>query len=199
MRNRLSRRAVVAMIGGASLLPLLPRASHALDVDQARTVIDQLIAEINGVINSGASESQMYGKFQAIFTRYADVNYIALSALGPAGRSATDAQKRAFVDAFTRYLAVKYGKRFREFIGGRVEVKSARAVKNFYEVTSVARLQGQSPFEVRWQVVERGGQVKFFNLIIEGVNMLAAERTEVGALLDSNGGNIDKMTAALPR
>jgi len=37
----------------------------------------------------------------------------------------------------------------------------------------------------------------FFNIIIEGINMLASERTEVGALLDANGGDMTKLIAAL--
>ena len=50
---------------------------------------------------------------------------------------------------------------------------------------------------MRWHVFAKGGRNRFFNIIIEGVNMLAAERTEIGALLDKNQGDIDKLTAAL--
>ena len=33
----------------------------------------------------------------------------------------------------------------------------------------------------------------FFNFIIEGVNMLLAERAEIGAMLDRNRGSIDDL------
>ena len=33
-----------------------------------------------------------------------------------------------------------------------------------------------------------------FNLVIEGVNMLTTERTEVGAMLDQAGGSVPKLT-----
>jgi len=33
----------------------------------------------------------------------------------------------------------------------------------------------------------------FFNLIIEGINMLLSERAEIGAMLDARGGNIDTL------
>ena len=48
---------------------------------------------------------------------------------------------------------------------------------------------------MRWQVSDKSGRNLFFNLIIEGVNMLSAERTEIGAMLDRRGGDI----AALAR
>ncbi|HQY43509.1 MAG TPA: ABC transporter substrate-binding protein [Paracoccaceae bacterium] len=197
MQSNLTRRSFTLLGVAGATVALLPKAAFALNVDQARALIDKLIGEINSVINSGKSESAMFKSFEAIFARYADENYIALSALGPAGRQASAGQKKAFVAAFKRYIAVKYGKRFREFIGGKIEVTDAKPLKNFFEVKSVAKLQGQSPFEVRWQVFDKSGKTRFFNIIIEGVNMLASERTEIGAMLDQQGGDIDKLIAAL--
>ena len=197
MSRNLSRRSFAALTASALAVAVLPSEAAALTVDESRALVDKLIGEINSVISSGRSEAAMIGDFEGIFTRYADGDYIALSALGPAGRQASEKQKKAFRAAFQRYIARKYGKRFREFIGGKIEVKDARPLKSFFEVVSVAKLQGQSPFEVRWHVFAKGGRNRFFNIIIEGVNMLAAERTEIGALLDKNQGDIDKLTAAL--
>lgn len=197
MPTDLTRRSFAALAASALVAATLARPAAALTVDQAKALVDTVTGEINKVINSGASPEAMYAAFQDIFTRYADVNYIALSALGPAGRTATPAQKAAFTKAFSRYLAVKYGKRFREFVGGQIEVTGAKPVKTFFEVQSVAKLQGQAPFDVRFQVFEKDGKQRFFNIVIEGVNMLSSERAEVGALLDKNGGNIDAMIAQL--
>lgn len=197
MHSNLSRRDFAALGFAAAALGLLGSPAAALTVEESRGLVDTLIGEINGVIASGQSEGAMLSSFEQIFTRYADVNYIALSALGPAGRGASAAQKQAFTKAYSHYIAVKYGKRFREFIGGKIEVTDAHAVKTFFEVISVAKLQGQSPFEVRWQIFDKSGQRKFFNIIIEGVNMLSAERSEIGSLLDKNGGDINKLITAL--
>ena len=197
MPTDLTRRSLAALAASALVAATLARPAAALTVDQAKALVDTVTGEINKVINSGASPEAMYAAFQDIFTRYADVNYIALSALGPAGRTATPAQKAAFTKAFSRYLAVKYGKRFREFVGGQIEVTGAKPVKTFFEVQSVAKLQGQAPFDVRFQVFEKDGKQRFFNIVIEGVNMLSSERAEIGALLDKNGGNIDAMIAQL--
>lgn len=197
MPNDLSRRSLLALSSAGLALAVLPLPAHAITVDQARSLIDKLVGEINSVINSGASESAMYPKFESIFARYADVSYIAKSALGPAGRAAGGAEIAAYTKAFQGYIARKYGRRFREFIGGQIVVQDAKPLKSYFEVVSQAKLKGQSPFEVRWHVVDRGGKSLFFNLIIEGVNMLAAERTEVGAMLDKAKGSIPALTKAL--
>ena len=201
MANDFTRRQVLSL-GAAGLVAGtvalgLPRGAWALDVGQARGLIDEVVGEVNRVISSGASEAAMLGKFEALFVRYADVPVIARSVLGPAGRGASAGQVAAFTKAFQGYISRKYGRRFREFIGGRIEVVDARPVKSYFEVISTAYLQGSAPFDLRWQVSDKSGRLLFFNIIIEGVNMLASERTEVGAILDQQGGDIDRLIAVL--
>ncbi|GAB1361879.1 ABC transporter substrate-binding protein [Rhodobacter sp.] len=191
----LSRRAFGLVLGGGLAAAALPAA--ALNTDQAKALIDKAVADINAVINSGKSESAMLPDFEKLFARYADVPTIARSALGVAAKSASAAQMKAFNKAFQVYISRKYGRRFREFIGGRIEVQEAHPLKSYFEVTSIAYLKGESPFEVRWHVSDKAGKSLFFNIIIEGVNMLASERTEIGAMLDKRRGDIDALIADL--
>jgi phospholipid transport system substrate-binding protein len=202
MENDLSRRRVLGrMICGAVAASVVSaaglRPAQALETDDARALIDKLLADINAIINSGGSESAMLGRFERLFPVYADVPVIARSALGPAARTASSAEVASFTEAFQGYIARKYGRRFREFIGGSIEVIGAKPVKSYTEVDSVARLQGEAPFDVRWHVSDKAGRPLFFNIIIEGVNMLASERTEIGALLDQSGGDIGTLVATL--
>ena len=191
-----TRRGFLAMMGAAVLVASAP-AAQALDTDQARALIQTSLDEVYEVINSGQPPAQMYGNFETIFARYADVPVIARSALGPAARQASDTQLAAYQQAFQGYIGRKYGKRFREFIGSRIEVTGARPVKSFFAVTSVAHLNGRSPMEVEWHVSDKSGQSKYFNIIIEGVNMLASERAEIGAMLARRNGDIAALTQDL--
>lgn len=188
----------IGLVGGAAALAL-PLSAAALTADQAGALVSRAVADVNSTINSGKSASAMYGDFERIFARYADVPAIARSALGPAARGASSAQLSAFTAAYQGYMARKYGARFREFIGGQIEVTGARALKSYYEVISVARLRGQAPFDLRWHVSDRSGKDLFFNIIIEGVNMLASERTEIGAMLDRRRGDINGLIEDLKR
>ena len=193
----LTRRAFGAGLAAGTGFLAFALPVRALTVDQARQLVDKLIADINATINSGKSEQAMFGDFEQIFVTYADVATIARSALGPASKQASAGQMSAFTKAYQGYISRKYGRRFREFIGGKIEVTDARPYKSYYEVISTASLQGESPFDLRWWVGDKSGRNLFFNIIIEGVNMLASEGTEIGALLDRNGGDIDKLIADL--
>lgn len=182
----------IGLVGGAAALAM-PLPAVALTVDQAKTLVGKAVGDVNATINSGKSEKAMFGDFERIFRNYADVPVIARSALGTAARSASAAQLSAFTKAYQGYIARKYGRRFREFIGGEISVTDARAVKSYFEVISMAKLRGEAPFDVRWHVSDKSGKNLFFNIIIEGVNMLASERAEIGALLDKRRGNIDAL------
>ena len=198
MTTALSRRLFLTTgLAAAAAFGAMP--AQAITVEAARRLIDKVVADINGVIGSGASEAKMLGEFEKLFARYADVPTIARSALGVAAREASDAQMKAFTKAFQGYIARKYGRRFREFIGGRIEVNDARPLKSYFEVISTAYLKGQSPFDLRWHVSDRAGKDLFFNIIIEGVNMLASERTEIGAILDRRKGSIDGLIEDLKK
>lgn len=191
--SQMSRRRFAAGFALGSVALALPLPLRALTVDEARGLVDRAVADINKVINSGKSETAMYGDFERIFSKYADVPVIARSALGVAAKSASAAQMSAFTRAFQGYISRKYGRRFREFIGGKIEVTGAQPVKSYYEVISVAYLQGEAPFDLRWHVSDKSGKNLFFNIIIEGVNMLASERAELGAMLDKRKGNLDAL------
>jgi phospholipid transport system substrate-binding protein len=197
-RTDCGRRAFLAGFGAAAGLVVLgARPAAAFGVGEARTLIDSVVRDVNGIIASGQSEPAMLRAFEALFVRYADVPTIARSALGPAARTASNAEVQAFTRAFQGYIARKYGRRFREFIGGQIEVTDARPLRSYFEVVSIARLRGQSPFDLRWHVSDRGGRPMFFNIIIEGINMLAAERTEIQAILERRRGSIAALTADL--
>jgi phospholipid transport system substrate-binding protein len=198
MQNNSSNRRnfLGSAVAGLGLLAL-PMPALALTESAARSLVDQVVADINQVIASGKSESAMLRDFERIFTRYADVPIMARYALGNDGRRASAAQMRNFTKAFQGYISRKYGRRFREFIGGRVEVEAARQIKNGYEIRSKAYLRGEAPFDVTFLVSDKSGKNLFYNIFIEGVNLLLTERTEIGAMLDRRGGNIDQLIADL--
>ncbi len=200
MPSNYTRRTTFSMIAAAAgWAAMVPQTALALTTASAKSLVDKLVGDINRIIDSGKSERAMYADFEKVFARYADVPTIARYALGVDSRRASKSQMREFTRVFQGYISRKYGKRFREFIGGRIEVNTARKVKSFYEVKTTAHLRGEAPFEVTFLVSNKSGKDKFFNMFIEGINMLLTERTEIGAMLDKRKGNIDAMIADLKK
>ena len=188
-----SRRVFLAL--GASSLIAGP--AFAITNGEATRLVNALVGEINTVIASGKSESAMIKDFEKIFGKYADVPTIARSALGPTARSTSAADLAAFTKSYRGYIARKYGKRFREFVGGAITVKKTVNRGKYFEVVSNVRLRGSSPFDISFRVSDRSGKDLFFDIIIEGISLLSSERVEIGALLDRRGGSVPRLTRDL--
>ncbi|MGR3634714.1 MAG: MlaC/ttg2D family ABC transporter substrate-binding protein [Shimia sp.] len=195
--SKVTRRSF--FLTSTAALAALAVPAFALTDAQAKSLIDRAVTDINKVIASGKPLNTMIRDFEKIFAKYADVNVIARSALGPDARGLSSSQSRAYTKAFQGYIARKYGKRFNEFVGGQIEVQGVRKVKSFHEVKALARLRGQSPFEVNFLVSDRSGSSKFFDMIIEGISLRLSEKSEIGAMLDKNRGDINGLIADLKK
>ncbi|MEM9583867.1 MAG: ABC transporter substrate-binding protein [Pseudomonadota bacterium] len=195
--NSLDRRLFLTGMSATAAFGAMP--ALALSGGQAEQLVKSAVNDINKIIASGKSQNAMLRDFDRVFGRYADVNIIALTTLGAARRSASQAEVRAYTSAFRGYFTRKYGRRFNEFVGGEISVKGSRKSKRNIEVLSTAKLRGRAPFNVNWLVSDRSGSPKIFNIIIEGVNTLTSERAEIGAMLDRRGGSVAKLTADLKR
>jgi len=192
-----TRRIFLGGIAASTALAAFPSAGFALTKAAAEKLISQLSDDIFKVINSGKSGNAMYRDFDRVLGKYAAINAIARTVLGPPWRSASAGQQRAYIKAFRGYLSRKYGKRFREFIGSEIKVVSAKKVKSGILVKSVVKFKGSAPFTVEWQVFERNGKQQMFDMYIEGISMIKSEREEVGSMLDKSGGKIDKLITRL--
>lgn len=195
-RPTFNRRAALSTVLAGAAVPFLPRPAHALTAGEAQALVESAVADVNRAISRG-SEAAVLRDLERIFRSYGDVPTIARSVLGPPARTATNAQMRAFTEAFQDYFTGKYGRRFREFIGGTIVVDSTRPVRSFFEVITTVTLSNGSPFELRWLVSDGSGRPAFFNMILEGVNLMISERTEIGAMLEARGGSIDALTQHL--
>lgn len=192
-----TRRGFLGLVAMGGVMAVTP--ARAMTADQASAAIQRSVDEVLSVINSGQPPAQLFAAFERIFTQRADIDAIARSALGPTARQMDAGSFAQFRQAMTGYIARKYGRRFQEFLGSRIEVGAARPLKSFWAVRSTAYLNGRSPMEVEWHVSDKTGQPRFFNLIIEGVNMLASEREEIGAMLARRRGDVGALIADLQR
>ncbi len=197
LSNTLNRRGFLAATAAAALIPA---TGQAATTDQAVALVNQIVTELLQVVRSSQTDAEALRQFENIFVKYGDVPVIARSVIGQPWRGMNGSQQSAFVTAFRGYLARKYGSQFREYRDASVQITNAvdRGNKGIV-VSSRMTYGGEPPIAVDWQVSDRSGQLKMFNLFIEGVSMLSTERSEVRAILEANGNNVDRLIADLNR
>ena len=194
----LGRRELLLGLAAAGALAAVGAPARAQATAQAQAFVASLSGELTQLVNSGRSDSQILSSFETILAKYADLTAIGASVLGPPWRSASSAQKQAFIKAFSHYLSRRYGKQFREYKNAQINVTGAKDGGRVGVLVSSQVLRpGQEAVNVDWQISSQSGAPKVVNLVIEGVSMLASERAEMGAMLDAAGGSLDKLIANL--
>ena len=171
--------------------------SYSLERLDAERLIRNISEKVNGVISSSSSQEEVIIELEEIFKKYADTDIMSLTSLGPARRRASEVQLDNFKSAFQRYFLNKYARRFRELQDGEISILSSRSVRSIVEVKTRIRLIDWAPFEVVWLVSDRSGEIKIFNIIIDGINLLSSERTEIGVMLENRNGDIDLLSRDL--
>lgn len=197
MPHHPDRRWVLAALSGAAVLAAAPRA-RALSADEARAFVAETVDELFAISRSSAPLAEQRRAFRALLERRMAIDAVARTCLGVAWRSATEAQRRAYLDAFRHYISVKYGSRFDDFRNAKLEILRARDFgSRGVVVESRGTLPNGESAIVEWGVTERDGRPVISNIVVEGVSLVASERELIGAMLDQKRGDLDALIAEL--
>lgn len=169
---------------------LFVEPAFATSKGKAIELVERLVSEISLMINSVETEMELTSTFERIVAKYADMNVISRSTLGPRARGATESELKTFKKAFQGYFARKYSKQFQGFSGRQIILKDTKNRGKFFEVGASIVVDGSSNIDVNFRVSDRSGEPRFFDIILEGISLLSSERVEIGALLDKRQGDI---------
>ena len=178
----------------ASIVP-----AFALTQGDATAHIEKTIGDIKALLRQPGTGESRAPQLQAIMEQRANVPLLARFSAGRAWREMNDAQKNDYGEAFSKYIAVTYSRRFDEY-SGDPDISVGRTIdagRKGILVQSPINVPNGEPIAVEWLVSDRGGRVEIVDLIIEGISMAATQREEIGAMLDKRGGDIDALIAHL--
>ena len=175
-----------------------PGSSRAAG-DPAAFIADLGSKAIN-VLTSTASESERERQFRVLFEQAFDLPTISRFVLGPAWRTATEAQRQEFTKLFENYVIHAYTVRFNAYAGQQLKVGSARPDGDSGAVvqSEIALPNGnQPPVKVDWRVGKTGDSYKITDVTVEGVSMALTERQEFASIIQRGGGQIDALLKLL--
>jgi hypothetical protein len=93
----MSRRGILVGTGGLLIGASLPSFALGLTEQSAVTFIRKVVVDVNIVINSNKSETEILADFEGIFADYSANSLIAKTALGAAGRKVSQNQLAAYI------------------------------------------------------------------------------------------------------
>ena len=194
---RFLRLLPILVLAGVIALPAAPRAAKAAD-DAAGFIAQTGNSVLKLTRDKTLSPDEYKRRLRTIALQDFDVPRIAQFVLGRYWRTASDAERQQFVQAFENYMVQVYATRFRQYSGAQFKVTAQRAEGNTAMVTTeIDRPGGQAPAKVVWQVNKSGNGYKITDVSIEGISQAVTYRQEFSSVIEQHDGRISALTEQL--
>lgn len=133
---------------------------------------------------------------RAILDRGFDVRMIGRTVLGRRWRDVTPEQRDAFLELFRDYIAKAYARRLGGFAGESLAVvRSVRVDDKITMVQTRFRSKLRPHMRIDWRVRNVAGRQRIVDVAVEGVSMVATQRSTFTPIMDSEG--VDGLLATL--
>ena len=182
------------------LLGLFVLLAVALPVqaEEPTPLIQRLGGEaIRLAASKDVSDEQRLDGFENLFKEGFDVPLVARIVLGRYWRVATVEQQDEYVSLFHRYIVGTYSARLNAYSGQTFEIVGEQPINDREVlVKSVIKEPGGPSLKVDWRVLNREGENRIVDVVVEGVSMAITHRSEFAAVI-SQTGNVETLLERL--
>lgn len=156
---------------------------------------------IENIINANIPQKEKDARFEKLFNNALDLKFIGQFVLGRYWRTASPAQREAFIDAYRELNIQTWSKRFDEFKGRKFIFQGTTPSNSANQVfvnTEVPMDQG-APAKVVWRVKQTGDSYKIVDIIIENVSLAITARNEYSAYIKKAPNGVDDLIKDLQK
>ena len=169
----------------------------ALAADPAIDFVDHLAHQIlDEVVSADKTKAEKEKLFREAFTSAVDLKGVGQFVLGTAWKRSDDAEREAFLNAFTDLTVKTWADRFDAYNGQQIVFQGTRnAERGQIYVDSV--IQDKQPVEVIWRLRPSKDSYKIVDIVVEGVSMASTYRNDYRAFLQQNNNSVPALTKEL--
>ncbi|WP_247878787.1 ABC transporter substrate-binding protein [Niveispirillum sp. SYP-B3756] len=203
-RSLLSGAAFMLMAGfGAAIMPVVATQPAQAQADQGAKAAADFVQSLGDkaiatLADSKVSKEQTKEIFRQLLNDNFDVATIGRFVLGRYWNTATEPQRKEYMDLFERMIVEVYAERFSQYAGESFKVSGAQPAgqRDAVVVSQVLRPNGP-PVNVAWRVRAKDGGYKIVDVVVENVSMSQTQRSEFASVIENNGGKFDALLEAL--
>lgn len=178
-------------------------AAHAgVSPNQAEDFIKEVTKTgIEQIINSDVSQAEKDKRFEKLFNKYLDLDFIGRFVLGRYWKTSTPQQRKDFINAYRELNIKTWSKRFDEFKGKSFNFNGtspSNSANQIFVNTTVNMGEG-APAKVVWRVKDTNGELKVVDIIIENVSLAITARNEYTAYIKKAPNGVDDLIADLKK
>ncbi len=183
---------------GESSLIYVSAGQQALEEDALSFVSTMTKEGIDFLSNPELTDEKRTEKFHKFLKANFDMKTIARFVLGRYWRSATKEQKKEYFKLFETMIVDVYAKRFGEYNGEQLDVRSARLDGERDVIVSSEIVAENITVSVDWRIrKKKNGEFKVVDVIVENVSMSLTQRSEFASVIQRGGGNVEVLLAHL--
>ena len=171
-------------------------ANAEVDVKKAEDFIKSTTAKgVEEIINANVSNAEKDKRFYDLLNGALDMEFIGQFVLGRNWKTANTTQRTDFIKVYRDLNIKTWSKRFNEFKGKNFVFKGTApsSSKGQVFVTTEVPMDQGAPAKVLWRVREKDGNYKIVDIIIEGVSLAQASRSEYTSFIKNNPGGLDAL------
>ena len=186
--NRVSLSVALMLTAAPALMAIeiVPVQAQAADpaVEQVQGFYDALQASMK----SGGTAKSRYEKLKPAVEKAFDLPAMTATAVGPAWASASDADKKALVDAFSRMTIANYAKNFDSYGGEKFTVEPASVARGSDHFVKSAMKTSKETIAFNYRTHQVGSEWKITDVYLAGnISQMAQKRSDFAATLASGG------------
>jgi len=195
-------RRIELMMALLLVLPFAFPSSPARAASPAETFIDQNVQKgLSILANQTISDALRKAQFRVFLLSLTDLNRIALFTLGPTKRTASDADKAAFVDAFRDFAVSIYESRLTAYSGQTLKVTGSTPTGRGDMIVQATLTDPHSsndqPLPVAFRVSNTDGKMVVIDVNVLGVWLAIEERDQFSSFLGDHANSVPALIAHL--
>ena len=173
----------------------LPAFADAKTEEYVRTNANDVLASLN---QPGLTADERRAQFQTYMDEFANLDAVAKFVIGKYAKRFSDEEMEAYLATFREYALAVYEFYFNEYRGRDVKVVGStdRNARDSIVDTEIVRADGQE-LEVRWRVLNRGGQYQVVDVALNAEGNLIwlaiEQQAQFLSILDQNNGSSEAL------
>jgi phospholipid transport system substrate-binding protein len=177
----------------------LPAFADAKTEEYVRTNANDVLASLN---RPGLTADERRAQFQTYMDEFANLDAVAKFVIGKYAKRFSDEEMEAYLATFREYALAVYEFYFNEYRGRDVKVVGStdRNARDSIVDTEIVRADGQE-LEVRWRVLNRGGQYQVVDVALNAEGNLIwlaiEQQAQFLSILDQNNGSSEALLAKI--
>jgi phospholipid transport system substrate-binding protein len=197
-RNRLApiARNVFAGLAAWALAFLLVAGARAETPAEFMRIAGERTFQSLG--QDGISDAERRERFRAILTDTFDLPAIGRFVLGRYWRGLSEAQQAEYLKLFEDFVVLAYANRFKELGNKKFSVGLTQPVAEHETLVQSEIVDPKGPpIKVNWRVRSNSERHRVIDVQVEGVSMSITQRDEFASVIQTKGGKVDGLLAAL--